>query len=60
LHFEDCSFANLSIKKVNCETIKINDSNFNKVKIEELKSSKLAFNNVDFNENSRILFERID
>lgn len=57
---ECCTFSYLYIHEINCKNIKINDSNFNKLKIEEARTINLKFGNVDFNENSKILFERIN
>ncbi|TLS71576.1 hypothetical protein FE246_08160 [Aliarcobacter thereius] len=60
LNFEGCKFDYLYIHEINCKNIKINYSNFNKLKIEETRTINLKFKNVDFNENSKILFERIN
>ncbi|MFX4230295.1 hypothetical protein ACOL3I_02245 [Aliarcobacter butzleri] len=60
LNFEGCSFSYLHIHEINCKNIKINYSNFNKLKKEDIKTVTLWFKNVDFNENSKILFERIN
>lgn len=60
LNFEGCSFSYLHIHEINCKNIKINYSNFNKLKKEDIKTVTLWFKNVNFNENSKILFERID
>lgn len=57
---EGCTFSYLHIHEINCKNIKINYSNFNKLKIEETRTINLKFENVDFNENSKILFERIN
>jgi len=61
LRISSCYFEHLYIHELDCKKIEFNEvTKFNKLKMEKSKIQNIFFNNIDFLENSRILFEVID
>ena len=59
-NINSCEFENLHIYQLKCKELKFTDTKLNKLKINALEANRIHLKNVDFSENSRVVFENIN